>query len=87
MPLIQLEHFISEMYNYTKSILDKSLINSIFLTTDFDCTSMKDKLSGVIRGRKIFIIPFNRKNVGAKTTPGSGSVSSEGPYLELMNSF
>ncbi len=44
---------------------------------------MKDKLSGVVRGMRIFAIPSNRKNEGAKTTSGRGSGSSERSFLEL----
>ena len=75
------------MYNHTKSILDKSLSNSIFLTSDYDCSSLRDKLAGVIRGRRIFIIPFNRKNGDSKTTLGKAYVSSQWHCIELNESI
>ncbi len=72
---------------HTKSIIDKTLSKSIFLTSVHNCPSLRDKLAGVVRGRRIFIIPFSMKNGDSKTTLGKAYVSSQWHLIELNESI
>ena len=75
------------MYLHTRSSLDRALTNSIFLTSDFDCSSLRDKLAGIMRGRRIFLIPFSRMDGDAKTSLGKAFVGSRWHYIELRESM
>lgn len=75
------------MYFQTKSVLDKPLSNSIFLTSDYDCSSLRDKLAGILRGRRIFLIPFNWRLGDTKTSLGKALVGLKWHYIELKESI
>lgn len=75
------------MYSYRRSATDTPLVNSIFLTSNFDCSNLMDKLSGARKGRNMFIIPFSRRWGDRKTTLGKLFFKGKLRYIELFQSM
>lgn len=75
------------MYVLVKSTLDRILSNSIYLTTDYECSDLRDKLSGVVRGKRAFLIPYSIKLGEERTSPGEIYLCSKWHYIELRESM